>query len=69
MARSLRTWGNGGAFAITGRFRNARLGAYRAYVTDTSRTVVLRFRSETVVISPDDPQRFTQVIAAYLAAP
>src|SRR5918993_1750567 len=61
MARSLRAWGNGGAFAITGRFRNTRLGAYRAYVTDTSRTVVLRFRSETVVISPDDPQRFTQV--------
>ena len=64
MARSLRTFGNGGLFAITGRFRNARLGAYRAYVTDTERTVVLRFPSLTLVVSPDNPEAFTRAISA-----
>ena len=63
MARSLRTFGNGGLFAITGRFRNARLGAYRAYVTDTERTVVLRFPSLTLVVSPDNPEAFTRAIS------
>jgi len=68
MARSLRTFGNGGLFAITGRFRNARLGAYRAYVTYTERTVVLRFGSVTLVVSPDDPEAFTRAITEYAAA-
>jgi hypothetical protein len=62
MARSLRTFGNGGLFSITGRFRNARLGAYRAYVTDTERTVVLRFPSLTLVVSPDDPEAFSRAL-------
>jgi hypothetical protein len=64
MARSLRTFGNGGLFSITGRFRNARLGAYRAFVTDTERTVVLRFPTATVVISPDDPAAFVRHLGA-----
>ncbi len=68
MARSLRTFGNGGLFAITGRFRNQRLGAYRAYVTDTERTVVLRFASVTLVVSPDDPEGFTTAIGPYVEA-
>ena len=62
MARSFRTFGNGGLFAMTGRYRNARLGAYRAYVTDSERTVVLRFPGVTLVVSPDDPQAFTRAM-------
>ena len=62
MARSLRTFGNGGLFAITGRYRNARLGAYQAYVTDSERTVVLRFPSLTLVVSPDDPELFARAL-------
>ena len=34
MARSLRTLGVGGLFCFCGRFRNTKLGAYRAYATD-----------------------------------
>ena len=62
MARSFRTFGNGGLFAITGRYRNARLGAYHAYVTDSERTVVLRFPSLTLVVSPDDPESFARAL-------
>ena len=59
---SLRIFGNGGFFAFTGLFRNKKLGFYRAYATDTKRAVVLRFYGKTVVITPDDPQKFVAEI-------
>ena len=62
MRRSLRTFGNGGLFSFTGRFRNRTLGAYRAWVTDPSRTVVLRFADRTVVVSPGDPNGFVEAV-------
>jgi hypothetical protein len=55
---SLRLFGNGGFFSITGYFRNRHLGGYRAFVTDPRRTVVLRYPGRTVVVSPDDPAAF-----------
>ncbi len=61
---SLRLFGNGGFFSFTGWFRNKKLGIYRAYVTDTKRAVVLRFADKTVVITPDDPQKFVAEINA-----
>ena len=67
MRRSVRELGNGGLFSYTGRFRNARLGSYRAYVTDHARTVVLRFPGradgEVLVVSPDDPEAFVTLLA------
>ena len=62
MARSLRTFGNGGLFCFSGRFRNKQLGAYRAYATDPKRSVVLRFRDRTVVVTPDRPDDFVECI-------
>jgi hypothetical protein len=58
MCRSLRLFGNGGLFSITGWFRNAKLGRYRAFVTDPRQSVVLRSRSRVVVLSPADPRAF-----------
>ncbi len=58
MRGSIRTFGNGGLFSFSGCFHSKTLGAYRAYVTDPHRTVVLRFRDRTVVVSPDDPAEF-----------
>ena len=60
MGRSIRLCGNGGLFSITGLYRNKRLGNYRAFVNDLSRTVVLRFADRTIVVSPDDPQGFVE---------
>jgi len=59
---SLRVFGNGGFFSFTGWFRNKKLGAYRAFATDAKRAVVLRFADKTVVITPDDPQKFAAEI-------
>jgi hypothetical protein len=65
MRGSLRLFGNGGMFSITGLFRNRALGNYRAFVTDLTKTVVLRFPNRTVVISPENPERFVADISEF----
>ena len=59
---SIRTMGIGGFFGYIGRFRSQLLGNYQAYVTDSSRAVVLRFKDDTLVISPDDPAAFVSKV-------
>jgi hypothetical protein len=61
--RSLRTFGNGGAFSFTGFYYNKRLRSYRAYVTDPRRSVVLRYTNRRVVLSPAAPEDFVQDLA------
>jgi PH (Pleckstrin Homology) domain-containing protein len=58
MLGSVRVFGNGGLFSITGRYWNRKLGWYRAYATDRSRAVILRYADRTIVITPHDPQQF-----------
>jgi hypothetical protein len=67
MRWSLRTFGNGGFFSFSGFYRNRRLGAYRAFVTDLKRTVVLRFLTRTIVVSPAAPEQFVLDVVAALA--
>jgi len=55
---SLRLWGNGGLYSITGYYWNRQLGLYRTFLTDVSRSVVLDLPRRTVVVSPDDPADF-----------
>jgi Bacterial PH domain len=64
---SLRLFGNGGLFSFTGIFWNRRLGLFHAYGTDPGRAVVLKFRKRTIVITPDDTQRFIVRVRTYLA--
>lgn len=58
LKKSMRIFGNSGLFAFTGIYRNQKLGVFRVYATDASRAVVLRFSDRTVVVTPDDPQKF-----------
>jgi len=62
MARSLRTFGNGGLFSVCGHFKNRELGHYRAFVTDPKNAVVLRFGEKTVVVSPERPEAFVAAL-------
>ena len=56
---SLRLFGNGGLFAISGWFWNRRIGRFRAYATDPERAVLLRYRDgKQVVVTPHDVQFF-----------
>ena len=66
MRWSLRLWGNGGLFSITGFFFNRPLGRYRAWVTDPHRTVVLRFPTRTLLISPSEPEEFINHLRSLL---
>ena len=56
---SLRLFGNGGLFCISGWFWNRRIGRFRAYATDPGRAVLLRYRDGSkVVVTPHDVQHF-----------
>jgi hypothetical protein len=68
MRGSIRTCGNGGGFSITGWYWSKRLGAYRAFVTDLNRTVVLVLAKRKVVISPEDPEDFVAMLSGRLEA-
>lgn len=69
LSKSVRIFGNGGLFSFTGWFRNKKLGMYRAYVTEAKRAVVLRFSKKTIVVSPDEPERFAAAVNAQLRQP
>jgi hypothetical protein len=64
MNGSIRTWGNGGFFSFSGRFRNHKLGAYRAYVTDANNSVVIRSADGVTVVSPESPDAFVNAVKA-----
>lgn len=64
-AKSMRVFGNGGAFAYSGRFRNATLGMYRVLGTDLEKSVVLRFTSGVpMVLTPGEPAQFVDAVSA-----
>ncbi len=62
MSKSIRTFGNGGLFSFSGRFRNKLLGPYRAFATKPKNAVILKFNDRVIVVSPDQPQRFVEEV-------
>lgn len=56
--RAWKVMGNDGLGAIVGSFRNRRLGAFQAFITDPARSVVLRWPGRTIVVTPDRPSEF-----------
>ncbi|HEY6929008.1 MAG TPA: PH domain-containing protein [Thermoanaerobaculia bacterium] len=62
MKRSLRLFGNGGLFAITGIYQNRTLGRYRAFATDPRKAVVLFLARRIVVVTPADPAAFLEAL-------
>ena len=65
MKGSLRLFGNGGLFAISGVFKNRKLGRYRAFATEPKNSVVLELAARTVVVTPDSPQDFLGTLALH----
>jgi len=61
---SIRLCGSGGLFGFFGWFRNRTLGLYRAYGTDPKLAVILRMHQRTIVVTPEDPQRFVAELEA-----
>lgn len=65
MKHSIRAFGNGGLFCFAGLFYNKKLGSYRAFATDTNKSVVLKFTNQIVVITPDNTEEFVSKIRKY----
>ncbi len=57
---SIRVFGNGGLFSFSGWFYSRRLGRYRLFATDISRSVVLVLPARMVVITPAEPEAFIE---------
>jgi len=64
---SISTWSTRGLFGFIGYGYASKIGSYRAYVTDSSKAVLLRFSSgKMLVVSPDSPTEFISVLMAGL---
>jgi hypothetical protein len=61
--------GSGGYLGLFGWFWSRPLGAFRAWVTDPARGVLLTFPDRRVVVSPDDPAAFIQAVTRLKALP
>ena len=68
LSHSFRTCGNGGLYSFTGYYWNRQLGHFSAYVTDLNRTVIVRMKNRTAVLSPDDPEAFARAATTHLHA-
>lgn len=62
MKSSLRLFGNGGLFCFAGKFRNKRLGTYRAFATNPAKAVVLKIADSVVVVTPGDTEAFVSLL-------
>ena len=59
---SWRMFGIGGLFGYIGSFRNDELGNFKAYATHRHNCVVLKFSTQTIVVTPDTPESFAQAV-------
>jgi hypothetical protein len=66
---SLRLWGHGGLYAITGWYRNRTLGTYRMFATKLENSMVLEWPDRRVVVTPGDPERFVGCLAEITGEP
>jgi len=55
---AIRIGGSGGLGAIRGRYWSRRVGRFYAFMTDSEKAVVLRWRDQVVAVSPADPEFF-----------
>lgn len=62
LTRCVRLFGSGGLFGWYGLFRTSRLGKSTWYVTNRRKAVVLITDRKTLLVSPDEVERFVNAI-------
>jgi len=55
---AFKTLGNDGVFAMCGRFYSKKLKSFRAFVPAPKNSVILKFATRTIVVSPQNPKSF-----------
>lgn len=58
LKNSIRTFGNGGLFSFTGRYRSRVIGSYRLFATDLKKAVVIECQPSPIVITPQHTSAF-----------
>ena len=56
------------AFSIMGVRQSSKWGTYRAYASDPSRAVVLSFADRRIVVTPDRPEEFAELLTRRIQA-
>jgi hypothetical protein len=59
---SIRVFGNGGLFSLTGIYWSRALGRYRMFATDPKKFVGMVLPRRKIVVTPADPEAFVQAI-------
>jgi Bacterial PH domain len=59
---SIRVFGNGGLFSLTGIYWSRALGRYRMFATDPKQFVGMVLPGRKIVVTPADPEAFVQEI-------
>ena len=67
MSKSISLFGINGLFCFAGIFRNHELGRYRAFPTSPKNSVILRFPKRTIVVTPEDPDGFAEMVRGRLS--
>jgi len=62
MTGSIRTLGNGGLYSFSGRYKSGKIGSFKAYVTDFKNCVIIKTAGQTVVVSPENPELFVEML-------
>ena len=61
--KSISLWSTRGMFGFIGYFYSSATGTYRAYITDSAKAVLLRFRTgKIVVVSPEGVDQFIEAV-------
>ena len=68
MKGSIRVMGNGGLFSFSGRYRSRKLGGFTVYATDMKLSVILRYSDRTVVLTPENPEEFAELVRQFSSA-
>jgi hypothetical protein len=68
MKGSIRVMGNGGLFSFSGRYRSRKLGVFTVYATDMKLSVILRYSDRTVVVTPESPEEFADLVRQFSSA-
>lgn len=62
MTGSIKIFGNGGLYSFSGRYKSGKLGSFRVYVTDYKNCVIVKTAERTIVVSPENPELFVEIL-------
>ena len=69
LRKCIRLWGSGGLLGYYGRFKTAKLGQCRWYMTNRSNSVIVVTGDRTLILSPNDVPGFLASVRRVVSVP